>query len=124
MRMTMTAAIQARWGHRVDGLIHTHAWSVEATVEGPADASMVFPADDLERLLLETVEPWRGRYLTNEDVGEWKGYTPLLWEREATVEEIARQLWCSLDRQLDGLSEVSLVEGTEFDRSRRVTLAR
>ena len=39
MKLTITAAIQARWGHRVDGLIHTHAWTVEATVEGPADAA-------------------------------------------------------------------------------------
>ena len=48
MRLTITAAITARWGHRVDGLVHTHAWSVEATVEGPPDAPKVMPADDLE----------------------------------------------------------------------------
>jgi len=38
LQLTITTAIQARWGHRVDGLIHTHAWSVEATVVGPAQA--------------------------------------------------------------------------------------
>ena len=50
MRLTITAAIHARWGHHVDGLIHSHAWTVEATVEGPADADIVMPADDLEDL--------------------------------------------------------------------------
>ena len=38
-----------------------------------------FPADDLEAILRETVDPWTGRYLTNEDVGDWKGYTALVW---------------------------------------------
>ena len=47
----MTAAIHARFAHRVDGLVHSHPWSVEATVEGPADADKVMPADDLEALL-------------------------------------------------------------------------
>ena len=47
----MTAAIHARWAHRVDGLVHSHPWSLEATVEGPADADKVMPADDLEELL-------------------------------------------------------------------------
>lgn len=124
MHLTMTAAIHARWGHRVDGLIHTHAWTVEVTIEGALDADKVFPADELEELLRETVEPWSGRYLTNEDVGEWKGYRALVWEREATVEEIVRQLWQTLDRQVSGLVEVALVEGTEFDRCRTVRLSR
>ena len=53
MRLTITAAIHARWGHRVDGLIHTHAWTVEATLVGPADCDKVFPADDLEALLAD-----------------------------------------------------------------------
>ena len=48
LRLTMTAAIHARFAHRVDGLVHSHPWSVEATVEGPADADKVMPADDLE----------------------------------------------------------------------------
>ncbi len=33
MKLTITASIHARWGHRVDNLIHTHAWTVEATLE-------------------------------------------------------------------------------------------
>lgn len=123
MRLTMTAGINARWGHRVDGLIHTHAWTVEATLEGPADAHKVYPADDLEQVLLDIVEPWRGHYLTHEDVGEWKGYQPLVWPREPTVEEIARVLWDHLADRVPGLAEVSLVESAEFDRSRRVVLA-
>lgn len=120
----MTAAIHARWAHRVDGLIHSHPWSVEATVEGPADAEKVIPADDLEQVLHDLVEPWRGRYLTNEDVGEWKGYLPLVWDREPTVEEIARRLWCALDRRVLGLVSVGVVESTEFDRCRTVRVSR
>ena len=91
----MTAAIHARFAHRVDGLVHSHPWSIEATVEGPADADKVMPADDLEALLHRLVEPWRGRYLTDTDVGEWKGYQPLVWDPEPTVEEITRRLWAS-----------------------------
>ena len=124
VQLTITAAIHARWGHRVDHLIHTHAWEVEATVEGDIDADKVFPADDLESILREMVEPWIGRYLTNEDVGDWKGYTALVWEREATVEEIARQLWAQLDGRVPGLVEVALKESTEFDRNRTVRLSR
>jgi len=97
VRLTITAAIQARWGHRVDGLIHTHAWSVEATLEGPADRDKVFPADDLERVLSDAVAPWHGHYLTAEDIGEWKGYRAMVWDREPTVEEIVRRLWKHLD---------------------------
>lgn len=123
MQLTMSAGIHARWGHRVDGLIHTHAWTVEATLEGPADCDKVYPADDLERTLLEVVEPWRGHYLTAEDVGVWKGYQPLVWEREPTVEEITRVLWGLLAERVPGLVEVSLVESTEFDRSRKVSLS-
>ena len=73
MKLTITAAIHARWGHRVDGLIHTHAWTLEATVEGDPDCDKVYPVDDLEYLLTATVEPWHGHYLTHEDVGAWKG---------------------------------------------------
>lgn len=124
MRLTMTAGIHARWGHRVDGLIHTHAWSIEATVTGPADCDMVIPADDLEQVLVEVVAPWTGHYLTEVDVGEWKSYQPLLCDREPTVEELTRRLWHAIEQQVDGLSEVSLTESTEFDRSRRVTLSR
>ena len=58
---------------------------------------MVMPADDLEAILHRLVEPWRGRYLTDTDIGPWKGYEPLLWDREPTVEEITRRLWCQLD---------------------------
>ena len=123
MKLTITAAIHARWGHRVDGLVHTHAWTVEATLAGPDDCDKVFPADDLEALLRDAVQPWQGCYLTNEDVGEWKGYRPLVWEREPTVEEICRVLWRHLEPQIPGLVEVSLVESTEFDRCRKVTLA-
>lgn len=127
--MFMSASIHARWGHRVDGLIHTHAWKVGATVSGPADADKVYPADDLERELVDLVEPWRGRYLTHEDEGEWKGFRPLVWEREPTVEEITRRLWAMLDdrfRSVVGvtLESVTLEEAEEFDRCRVVTLAR
>ena len=124
MRLTMTAGIHARWGHRVDGLIHTHAWSVEATVTGPPDCDMVIPADDLEDLLAAVVEPWTGHYLTQDDVGPWKAYQPLLCEREPTVEELTRQIWQALDGRVEGLTEVALTESSEFDRSRRVTLSR
>jgi 6-pyruvoyl-tetrahydropterin synthase len=124
MKLTMTAAVHARWGHRVDGLIHTHAWGVEATVAGDPDCDKVFPADDLEALLLEAVGPWHGHYLTREDVGEWKGYQPLVWDREPTVEEIARHLWDGLDPIVPGLVEVALVESDEFDRCRTVRLSR
>ena len=60
MRLTMTAAIHARFAHRVDGLVHSHPWSIEATVEGPADAAKVMPADDLEAILHRAVEPLAG----------------------------------------------------------------
>ncbi len=120
----MTAAIHARFAHRVDGLVHSHPWSIEATVEGPADAAMVMPADDLEAILHGLVEPWRGKYLTDTDVGPWKGYQPLLWDREPTVEEITRRLWCQLDQLVPGLVSVGLVESTEFDRCRTVRLTR
>ena len=124
VQLTITAAIHARWGHRVDHLIHTHAWEVEATVEGDIDAEKVFPADDLEAILRDTVEPWAGRYLTNEDVGDWKGYSALVWDREATVEEIVRHLWTQLEKRVPGLVEVALKESTEFDRNRTVRLSR
>jgi 6-pyruvoyl-tetrahydropterin synthase len=124
MRLTMTAGIHARFAHRVDGLVHSHPWLIEATVEGPADAAMVMPADDLEAILHRLVEPWRGRYLTDTDIGPWKGYEPLLWDREPTVEEITRRLWCQLDALVPGLVSVGLVESTEFDRCRTVRLTR
>ena len=114
MKLTITAAIHARWGHRVDGLIHTHAWTLEATVEGDPDCDMVYPV----------VEPWHGHYLTNEDVGVWKGLQPLVWDREPTVEEIARRIYAALSDKLPGLIEVALVESTEFDRSRTVRFTR
>ena len=124
MHLTMTAAIHARWAHRVDGLIHSHPWSLEATVEGPADAEMVMPADDLERILQDLIDPWRGHYLTDEDVGDWKGYEPLVWDRAPTVEEIARRIWNALDERVPGLVSVGVVESTEFDRCRTVRLSR
>ena len=123
MHLTITASIHARWGHRVDGLIHTHAWTVEATVEGDPDCDKVFPADDLEQILQSAVQPWSGRYLTHEDVGEWKGYSPVIWEREPTVEEIVRHLWADLSPAVPGLTSVALVESAEFDRCRTVRLA-
>ena len=122
-KLTITASIHARWGHRVDDLIHTHAWTVEATLSGPPDSDRVFPADELERILADAVAPFQGHYLTTEDLGEWKGYLPLVWEQEPTVEEIVRVLWRRIEPQVEGLVDVSLVEGTEFDRCRRVTLA-
>jgi len=123
MRLTMTAAIHARFAHRVDGLVHSHPWSIEATVEGPADAPMVMPADDLEAILQATVEPWRGKYLTIEDLGPWKGYTPIVWDTEPTVEEIARRLWDHLIVEVPHLVSLAVVESTEFDRSRTVRLS-
>ena len=124
VRLTITAEIAARWGHRVDGLIHSHAWTVGATVAGPADAAIIIPADELEAILLEAVRPWTGHYLTHEDLGVWKSYQPLVWDKEPTVEEIARRLWAIVDQRVDGLCEVFLVEATEFDRTRTVRLAR
>ncbi len=122
MRLTITAAITARWGHRVDGLIHTHAWTVEATVEGPADAHKIMPADDLEALLKRTVEPWQEHYLTDEDIGDWKGYSAVVWDREPTVEEVVRRLWQEIEPQIPGLIELALVEAHDFDRCRTVRL--
>ena len=75
-------------------------------------------------LLTATVEPWHGHYLTHEDVGEWKGLQPLVWDREPTVEEIARRIYAALSDKLPGLIEVALVESTEFDRSRTVRFTR
>lgn len=123
MKLTITASVHARWGHRVDDLIHTHAWGVEATVAGDPACDKVYPADELEAQLLAAVEPWSRRYLTDVDVGEWKGYQPILWDREPTVEEIARRLWAMLEGQVPGLVEVALVESTEFDRCRTVRLS-
>ena len=129
MKMTITASIHSRWGHRVDRLVHTHAWKVAATVSGSVDCDKVFPADDLERMLSEVVEPWRGHYLTNEDVGTWKGYEPLMWDREPTVEEIVRRIWDRLDKAFADKPDVELVgvsleEASEFDRCRVVSLTR
>ena len=124
LTMTISASIQARWGHRVDDLIHTHAWTVSAVVEGDPDADKIYPADDLEALLLASVEPWTRHYLTDTDVGEWKGYAPLVWDREPTVEEIARRLWDILVDRVPGLTEVGLEEAAEFDRCRIVRLGR
>lgn len=129
LRMTIEASIHARWGHRVDGLVHTHAWKVAATVSGQADCDKVFPADDLEALLTGVVEPWRGHYLTHEDVGKWKGFMPLVWEREPTVEEIVRRIWIQVRDELDAVADVvlesvALEEASEFDRCRVVTLSR
>ncbi len=123
MRLTLSGSIHARWGHRVGGLIHTHAWTVTAVVEGAPDDDVVFPADDLEALLDRAVDPWRGHYLTDADEGEWKGYAPLVWDREPTVEEIARRLWRALEPDLPGLVEVALEEANEFDRCRVVRLS-
>jgi len=124
VQLTMTAAVHARWAHRVDGLIHSHAWQVEATVEGPENARIVYPADELESLLLDAISPWVGHYLTDVDVGEWKGFKPYLLDSEATVEELVRRLWGKLDQVVPALVEVALVESTEFDRCRTVRLAR
>ncbi len=124
MRMTFRASIQARWGHRVGGLIHTHAWTVSATVAGDPDCDKVFPADELERLLAKAVDPWRGHYLTDTDLGEWNGYLPIVWDREPTVEEIVRHLWEVLASDVPALDKVSLEEASEFDRCRLVELAR
>lgn len=123
LRLTITAGIHARWAHRVDGLIHSHPWSLEATVEGPADADRVMPADDLEQILHDLVAPWQRMYLTAVDLGEWKGYRPLVWDREPTVEEIARRLWDQLVALVPGLISMAVVESTEFDRCRTVRIS-
>ena len=129
MKMTISASIHARWGHRVDGLIHTHAWKVGAKGSGPVDADKISPADDLEKELTCVVEPWRGHYLTREDVGPWKGFVPLVWDREPTVEEVVRHIWEALDEHFAAipdtdLESVTLEEASEFDRCRVVTLSR
>lgn len=129
MKMTISASIHARWGHRVDGLIHSHAWKVGATVSGPVDSHKIYPADDLEKELTCVVEPWRGHYLTHEDVGPWKGFLPLRCEREPTVEEVVRLIWNQLDERFAlianaDLESVTLEEAAEFDRCRVVTLSR
>jgi 6-pyruvoyl-tetrahydropterin synthase len=129
MKMTITASIHARWGHRVDGLVHTHAWKVAATVSGSPECHKVFPADDLEKLLSDAVEPWLGHYLTNEDTGRWKGFDAIVWDREPTVEEIVRRIWRRLDTAFAEVPDVtlegvSLEEASEFDRCRVVTLTR
>ncbi|MFT3851133.1 MAG: 6-carboxytetrahydropterin synthase [Ilumatobacteraceae bacterium] len=124
LRLTMTVGVHARFAHRVDGLIHSHPWNVEATVEGPADIDKVMPADDLEAILANMLEQWRGRYLTDEDTGDWKGYRALVWDREPTVEEIARRLWTQLDAAVPGLVELAVTESVEFDRTRVVRLTR
>lgn len=129
MKMTISASIHARWGHRVDGLIHTHAWKVGATVSGPVDSDKIYPADDLEKEITCVVEPWRGHYLTRQDVGHWQGFAPLVWEREPTVEEVVRHIWEALDERFAlipsaDLESVRLEEASEFDRCRVVTLSR
>ena len=108
---------------------HTDRWFYcpnghEQHYDGPTDAEKVMPADDLEQLLHDLVEPWRGHYLTDLDVGNWKGYEPLVWDREPTVEEIARRLWDQLDAKVPGLVSIGVVESTEFDRCRTVRLTR
>jgi 6-pyruvoyl-tetrahydropterin synthase len=123
LRLTMTAAIHTRFAHRVDGLVHSHPWSIEATVEGPADVAKVMPADDLEAILHRVLEPWRGHYLTDTDLGEWKGYLPLVWDAEPTVEEIARRLWAQLSEEVPHLVSLGVVESTEFDRCRTVRIS-
>lgn len=129
MKMTISASIHARWGHRVDGLIHSHAWKVGATVSGPVDAAKIFPADDLEKELTRVVESWHGHYLTHEDVGPWKGFLPLLCEHEPTVEEIVRLIWNQLEERFAlipnaDLETVTVEEAAEFDRCRVVSLSR
>jgi hypothetical protein len=81
------------------------------------------PADDLEAILQHAVDGWRGRYLTDEDLGPWKGYVPLVWDAEPTVEEIARRLWDHLSAAVPELVSLAVVESTEFDRSRTVRLS-
>ena len=125
MRLTMTAGIHARFAHRVDGLVHSHPWLIEATVEGPADAAKVMPADDLEailqarrRVLARQVPDRRGPR------SRGRGTSPLVWDAEPTVEEIARRLWDHLLTRIPtGLVSLAVVESTEFDRSRTVRLS-
>ena len=80
------------------------------------------PADDLEELLHQVVAPWAGHYLTDTDLGPWKRLTPLVWDKEPTVEEIVRRIWAALEPIVPGLAEVALIESVEFDRSRKVRL--
>ena len=76
------------------------------------------------RILRIQVQPWTGHYLTNIDLGPWKSYQPLLWDKEPTVEEIVRRLFNDLEPRVPGLVEVALTESAEFDRSRTVRLRR
>ena len=124
MKLTITAAIQARWGHRVDDLIHTHAWTVEATVEGPADACKVMPADDLEELLHQVVAPWAGHYLTDADLGPWKGSRRWCGTRNRPSRRSCAGSGPRSTPIVPGLVEVALIESVEFDRSRKVRLIR
>ena len=78
----------------------------------------------MEKILTEVIEPWSGYYLTQKDVGIWKGYKPLIWDREPTVEEITRNLWDHLSEKIPSLIGVSLVESSEFDRCRKVSLTK
>ena len=70
------------------------------------------------------VAPWAGHYLTDTDLGPWKRLTPLVWDKEPTVEEIVRRIWAELEPIVPGLAEVALIESVEFDRSRKVRLMR
>ena len=122
LHLTMTAAIHARFAHRVDGLVHSHPWSIEATVEGPADAAKVMPADDLEALLHELVEPWRGRYLTDADLGDWKGYSRSCGTPSRRSRRSPGGCGTSSTPTCPGWCRSAVVESTEFDRCRTVRL--
>ena len=63
-------------------------------------------------------------FLTKKDVGIWKGYKPLIWAKEPTVEEITRNLWNNLSEKIPTLTGVSLIESSEFDRCRKVSLTK
>ena len=115
---------QARWGHRVEGLPHTHHWTLRAMVEGALGDQIVVPVHQLNRELADVVHPWEGHYLTHEDgLGDWKGYAPIVWQAEPTVEEIARYLGTALGERVPGLAELEIEEGNEPDRHRFVTLS-
>ena len=124
MRLTMTAGIHARFAHRVDGLVHSHPWLIEATVEGPADAAKVMPADDLEAILQHAVDGWRGKYLTDEDLGPWKGYVAARVGRRTDGRgDRPPALGPPQRGRSPSLVSLAVVESTEFDRSRTVRLS-
>ena len=77
-----------------------------------------------EQCVIAGTDPTKPHKKDEKDVGIWKGYKPLIWDREPTVEEITRNLWDHLSEKIPSLIGVSLVESSEFDRCRKVSLTK